>query len=257
LVREKLDDIQHSPAIIAQMEIDLQKRRPELTDREASMRISQGIQEAVVMLESVEPQSEAVDRRAADFARRSFARFRYLQEVSSGRRAEVRSLFELINERYAECRMANLPEDLDLPKLNIPSVGLLSGTDSLFIPRTSRQKGERTPLGDDYYHEDDNDFAMDEMADNINSSLTTIRANHYYRTLEMPEQGLRSDAIELTEDEDILNIVGLLLHGETADAEYLIHSPREDEQEPEVYENGDYHFDEFTIKAKAKTSTSK
>lgn len=251
LVREKLDEIKHSPQIVAQMEIELQKRRPELTDDEASERIARGLQEAVVMLESVEPQSEAVDRRAADFARRSFARFRYLQEVSSGRRSEVRSLFELINERYAECKMANLPDDLDLPKLNIPSVGLLSGTDSLFIPRTSRKKGVRTPLTDDFDYDGDSDFAMDEMADNINSSLTTIRANNYYRTLTIPKKGLRSDKFELNSDEDILDIIGLLLHGETSDAEYFVHSPREEDKEPEVYDNDGYDFDEFTIKAKA------
>mgnify|MGYP000386218357 CR=1 FL=1 len=61
LVRAKLDEIQHSPAVVAQMEIGLQKRRPELTEGEASERIARSIQEAVIMLESVEPQSEAVD----------------------------------------------------------------------------------------------------------------------------------------------------------------------------------------------------
>lgn len=252
LVRAKLDEIQHSPAVVAQMEIELQKRRPELSDGEASDRIARSLQEAVVMLESVEPQAEAVDRRAADFARRSFARFRYLQEVSSGRRSEVRSLFELINERYAECKMANLPDDLDLPNLNIPSVGLLSGTDSLFMPRASRQKGERTPLSEDFDDMADSEFAMDEMADNINSSLTTIRANNYYRTLTIPETGLRSDELKIESEEDILDIIGLLLHGETADSAYFVHSPREDEKEPIVYENEEYDFDEFTIKPKSK-----
>ncbi|MGJ8657936.1 MAG: Wadjet anti-phage system protein JetA family protein [Akkermansiaceae bacterium] len=252
LVREKLNEIQHSPAIVAQMEIELQKRRPELTDSEASYRIAKGLQEAVIMLDSVEPQSEAVDRRAADFARRSFARFRYLQEVSSGRRAEVRSVFELINARYADCKMANLPEDLNLPKLNIPSVGLLSGTDSLFIPRTTRTKGERTPMREDADYDLDSDFALDEMAQNINSSLTTIRANHYYNTLVIPENGLRSDSLTINDDEDILNIIGLLLHGETSESDFNIHSPREQDQEPNTYPVEDYQFDEFTIKPRAK-----
>lgn len=252
LVREKLADIQHSPAVVAQMEIELQKRRPELTDGEASERIAKGLQEAVIMLDSVEPQSEAVDRRAADFARRSFARFRYLQEVSSGRRSEVRSVFEIINERYAECRMANLPDGLDLPKLNIPSVGLLSGTDSLFIPRTSRKKGERTPLTENLDEGVDADFALDEMSDNINSSLTTIRANLFYNKLKMPKKGLRSDKLKLDSEEDILDVIGLLLHGETMDSDYFVHSPREDEKEPDVYPVEEYAFDEFTIKPKSK-----
>ncbi|MFT5633238.1 MAG: hypothetical protein ACI9SQ_000951 [Rubritalea sp.] len=253
LVREKLNEIQHSPAIVAQMEIELQIRRPELTDDEVAYRIAKGLQEAVIMLDSVEPQSEAVDRRAADFARRSFARFRYLQEVSSGRRSEVRSVFELINERYADCKMANLPEDLDLPKLNIPSVGLLSGTDSLFIPRTTRIKGERTPMRDeaDYDLDSDSEFALHEMAQNINSSLTTIRANHYFSTLTIPKKGLRSDSLTINDDEDILNIIGLLLHGETSESDFNIHSPREKDKEPDTYPVEDYAFDEFTIKPKA------
>ncbi len=257
IVREKLNEIQHSPAIVAQMEIELQKRRPELTDSEASYRISKGLQEAVLMLDSVEPQSEAVDRRAADFARRSFARFRYLQEVSSGRRSEVRSVFELINARYADCKMASLPEDLDFPQLNIPSVGLLSGTDSLFIPRTSRSKGKRTPMREEADYDLDSDFALDEMAQNINSSLTTIRANHYYSTLVVPENGLRSDKFTVNTDDDILNIIGLLLHGETSDADYNIHSPREDEKEPEAYPVENYNFDEFTVKPKAFSVVSR
>lgn len=248
LVREKLDEIQNSPTVVAQMEIELQKRRPELTDQEVTERISRNLKEAMVMLESVEPQSEAVDRRAADFARRSFARFRYLQEVSSGRRSEVRSVFELINERYADCKMASLPEDLDLPKLNIPSVGLLSGTDSLFIPRTTRAKGERVPLTEYMDYDADSEFAMDEMADNINSSLTTLRANDYYHSLKVPKKGLRSDKLKIESEEDILDIVGLLLHGDTIEADYVVHSPREDDKEPEVFENEEYDFDEFKIK---------
>ncbi|QQL44460.1 Wadjet anti-phage system protein JetA family protein [Sulfuriroseicoccus oceanibius] len=252
LVREQLDAIRHDPTIVAKMEIELQKRRPELSDDEISLRVARSIQDAVDMLDSVEPQSEAVDRRAADFARRSFARFRYLQEVSSGRRSEMRSLFELINERYAECKLSNLPEDLQLPSLNIPAVGLLSGTDSLFRPRGPRAKGVKTRILEDLDDGVDLDHAVDEMTDNINSSLTTMRANRFYQSLGVPKDGLASQHLEPADDEWLLEVVGLLLHGETTESDYRVHSPREDHNEPETSTTGDYVLDQFTIHPKAR-----
>jgi len=249
LVKQKLSDIAHNPMIVTQMEVELQKRRPEFSDEEVTQRVAKKISDTVAMLDSVEPQSEAVDRRAADFARRSFARFRYLQEVSSGRRSEVRELFETINEQYAECKLANLPESLQLPQLKIPSVGLLSGVDSLSLPRSSRPIGERTPLDDDYDF-DDFGLAVDEMSDNINSSLTTLRANRFYNSLAVPNAGLASKNIETDNEEWLLELAGLLLHGETNDSLYGIATPRENYEEPEQSVKDGYVIDEFTIHPK-------
>jgi len=253
LVKQALANIEHNPMIVSKIEVEMQKRRPELTDEEVALRVSRKLREVSAMINSIEPQSDAVDRRAADFARRSFARFRYLQEVSSGRRSEVRDLFEEINERFNGCRMAALPEALDLPKLKIPSVGLLSGVDSLSIPRPShKSSGERTPLIDDYAF-DDTDFAVDEMSDNINSALTTIRANRFYRTLGVSKKGLKAKDFPIDDEEWLLELAGILLHGDTSDSEYDLSTPREKYKEPKRFEKGDYLIDDFTIKPKSKS----
>ena len=250
LVKQALSSIENNPMIISKMEVEFQKRRPELSDEEAAQRVANKLLEVSAMINSVEPQSEAVDRRAADFARRSFARFRYLQEVSSGRRSEVRELFETVNEQFAECRMAALPEALDLPKLKIPSVGLLSGVDSLSLPRNTRRlPGERSPLMDDY-ELDDADFAVDEMSDNINSSLTTLRANRFYQNLNVSSVGLNAKDFPIDNEEWLLELAGLLLHGDTSESEYILNTPRETFEEPQRHAKADYLIDDFTIKPK-------
>ena len=252
LIKEHVTAIEQNPVIIAKMEVDLQKRRPELSEDEIATRVSDLIRDTISMLESVEPQSEAVDRRAADFARRSFARFRYLQEVSSGRRSEMRTVFDRVNERYAGAKMAHLPDALELPALKIPSVGLLSGLESLFVPRTPRKKYQRQSLADLYDDDilDDHGHAVDEMQENINSSLNTIRANRFYQTLSVPAAGLQSDAIVTDSEEWLLELAGLLLHGDTLESQYSIYSPREDYEEPTRSEKDGYLIDQFSIHPK-------
>ena len=224
------------------------------TEEEIAEHVQIALNNAASMLDSVEPQAEAVDRRAADFARRSFARFRYLQEVSSGRRAEVRELFEHVNERYAECKLNSLPESLELPSLKIPAVSMLAGTDSLFIPRNIRIKGEQQAL-DDFYDDDDSNFALDEMSDNINSSLTTLRANRFFRELNVDVNGLESKDLPTDVDQWLLNTVGLLLHGDTLESEYDITTPRDETAHdllPEPSPVDDMLLDTFTIHPKAR-----
>lgn len=252
MVKQSLLNIENNPMIVSKMEAELAKRRTELGDFEITKLVAEKLRELTAMIDSVEPQSEAVDRRAADFARRSFARFRYLQEVSSGRRSEVRQLFEKVNERFAECRMANLPEQLDLPKLKIPSVGLLSGIDSLSIPNPKIQRNyDRSPLVDDF-DIDDHDFAVDEMQENINSSLTSLRANRFFHSLGVPKDGL--NAADFPTDEAwLLELTGLLLHADTSDSDFDLTTPREEYLEPVRHLKDDYLIDDFTIKAKPKS----
>ena len=254
VAREQLNEIQSNPTVIAKMELQLQKRRPELTYEEVAEEVQVALSNATSMLESVEPQAEAVDRRAADFARRSFARFRYLQEVSSGRRSEVRELFEHVNERYAECKLNNLPEALELPSLKIPAVSMLAGVDSLFKPRNVRVKGEPQAL-DDYYDDDDSIFALEEMSNNINSSLTTLRANRFFQELNVSQDGLASKDLPTDVDQWLLNTVGLLLHGDTLESEYDILTPRDETEHdllPEPDPVDDMLLDNFTIHPKAR-----
>ena len=53
-------------------------------------------------LEPVQPLADEIDRRTAEFARRSLARSRYLQDVVGERRAQVKGVFERVNEAFAD-----------------------------------------------------------------------------------------------------------------------------------------------------------
>lgn len=250
LVKQSLVDIESNPIIVTKMEVELSKRRPDLEEFEVSKVITRKFSELKAMLDSVEPQTDAIDRRAADFARRSFARFRYLQEVSSGRQAELRQVFEIINAQYSGQKMAKLQEIEDFPKLNIPSIKLISGIDSLSLPVNRKQyHTERTPLTETYSKEDQG-TAVDEMQDNINSSLTSLRANHYFHQLNIPQEGLNAKDLPTNNPEWLLELAGLLLHGETSNSKYQIKTPREADKIPQTHPAKNYLIDDFSLSHK-------
>ncbi|WP_018969544.1 Wadjet anti-phage system protein JetA family protein [Rubritalea marina] len=249
LIQNQLESIRRNPQVVAKMELEMQKRRPDLNESEVADYVLQQLEDTQHMLNSVEPQAEAVDRRAAEFARRSFARFRYLQEVSSGRRSEVRELFETINDQYAGCKLNSLPLALQLPDLKIPHVDLLGGMDSLFTPRIQREKGTPNPLSE-YFDEADIDFALDEISENINASLSVMRANSYASTLDIPEQGLASAELPTDHEQWALNTVALLLHSEALDSSYEIKTPRDSSdytEMPDAELVDDRYIDPFTL----------
>ena len=246
LVREALRRIGGDAKVIAKMEAELKVRRPELTDDQVVAHVKNSLDECTFLLRSVEPQVEAVDRRAADFARRSFARFRYLQEVSGGRREELKALFEAINSENEGAKLSDLPKGLELPDLKVPFVGLLGGLDSLYMPRNVRITTERRPVMDELEY-DDWDDALEEMSDNINTSLTVNRANRFYDTLDVPSKGLKSLELAPGDEAWLLELAGLLLHTDTSEAHYSVSSPREDFEEPKTAALGDFAIDEFTI----------
>lgn len=245
-VREAIAAMEESAPVIARMEAELLARRADLDAGAAAQSVRASLVELSELVESIEPQAEAVDRRAADFARRSFARFRYLQEVSGGRRNEVREVFELINEQCRDRKMADLPAELELFDLNLPSISLIAGRESLYLPRESREKTQQTPL-EDYLVEMDGDFAVDEMSDTINSALTVIRANRYYASLPVSDDGLTSADLPTDDEEWLLDVAGLLLHTDVSDRDFHIHSPREKNEEPAAHELADYLVDDFAI----------
>lgn len=250
-VRQNIAAIEANPTVIARMEAEMLTRRPDLTPAAIATSVRQSLAELNDLVENIEPQAEAVDRRAAEFARRSFARFRYLQEVSSGRRNEVRELFEQINDQCRERKLSDLPEELELFDLNLPRVQLLSGRESLYLPRESRVKGVQQPLND-YMVEYDGDFAIDEMSDTINSALTVLRANRFFRSLELGGKPMSSKDFPTDQDEWLLDAAGLLLHTDVSDRDFEVTSPREGDLEPEQNELQDYLVDEFEIAPREK-----
>ena len=95
---EKLSD--HADLRI-KMQSEVMRREPALSTEAANARVQLRLNELDEMLHQVEPLADAIDRRTAEFARRSQARFRYLQETTSENRARVQTFFETLNHHFA------------------------------------------------------------------------------------------------------------------------------------------------------------
>lgn len=249
-----LEQIQADTELRGRMMVELESRFPGRSEEENAEYLRRQIQELFELLDAVEPQAEAVDRRAADFARRSFARFRYLQEVSSGRREEMREFFEAINENHEGARLSDLDGMLRIPDLRLPEVGVLSGLESLAFPREKRESYQPEALVE-LVEEDWQTDALDEISDNITSSLNAFRANRFFESLVLSAGEAAISSAELRPDRErphewMVDLVALLLHAEMNEVVYRLYSSREDGVEPEADELAEYMVERFQISKK-------
>lgn len=224
--RRKLEEIERAGGVLEEMQRELQRRHPDLDPAEAMSRVRNRVHELFELLDAIEPQAETIDRRTAEFARRSFARFRYLQEVTGARREEVQTLFEQINHACAGKRMSDIA--LDLPALLIPEVKLIGGIESLFTPRKRRSAEAAQPIDEDPDSQEAEE-ALLEMEANLRDSLTAIRANKFIEELVFGTDGtLHSSDLPIRTEDEIADVAALLLHAESSDAKYRVSTERDD-----------------------------
>lgn len=246
--RQRLGEIAGDDTVLEKMQRELLRRRPSLSPPEALAEARLKLDQMEYLLASVEPQAEEIDRRTADFARRSFARFRYLQEMSGGMREKVQAVFTAIDEKCAGERFADVEPPVPLPPPAIPEAQLLSG-DSLFTPRLRRSLSEIEPIGDDLT-EDQCDDALREMEANLRDSMNVLRANTFVANL----PGESGERIPLTDvrlltDDDLADVIACLLHASARDASYTVEVPRvlEDSSEATRIRKIGYLIDDFVI----------
>ena len=75
---------------MAEMQTEVLRRNPAMSAETAHAKVRNALDELASLLENVLPKADEIARHMADFTRRSLSRFRYLQEVTSERRGEVR-----------------------------------------------------------------------------------------------------------------------------------------------------------------------
>lgn len=257
--RRRLEEIEHDERTLDTMQREVLRRRITEDPTAAISHVRLRIHELFQLLEAVEPQAERVDQRAADFARRSFARFRYLQEVGSVRREQVQQVFELLNKRFAGSRISEIEPDPALPALQLPEAGLLGGIECLYLPRRRREAGEIDPIADNV-DSDDVEDALLEMEANLRDSLTAIRANRFVETLDF--QGgdrISSGDLSLRTEDDIADLASVLLHAESLDARYRIRSQRDPDDGDEIQSDrkAGYLVERFDLEKKKSPSRAR
>lgn len=248
--RYRFDLLSSDEMLLAKLQSDLLRRDTTLSATEAHNCVRTKLDDLLHLLSSVEPQASEIDDRTAEFARRSFARFRYLQEVTSGYRECVQELFEFIDGHYCGRRLSDLDENLDLPSLLIPEVTLLS-EDSLYTPRLSRTLAEIEPLGEDAT-DSERATALAEIAANIRDSLNVMRANRFVDRLP-GTQGARISSAEMSihNDEDIVDLIACVLHAGSRDAHFTIEVPvSRNGVAPKDHAKAGYLIDSFFLEKK-------
>lgn len=248
--RYRFDLLSSDEVLLDKLHRDLVRRNKNLSGTEAHDQVRAKLDDLLHLLSSVEPQANEIDDRTAEFARRSVARFRYLQEVTSGHCERVQELFEFIDRQCAGRRLSDLDENFELPALLIPEVALLSG-DSLYAPRLSRALAEIEPLSEDATDEEQA-TALAEIAANIRDSLNVMRANRFVDRLPGPP-GTRigSTDMPIHNGEDIADLIACVLHAGTRDARFTIEVPvnKTDTQNGRVVKAG-YVIDTFFLEKK-------
>lgn len=208
---------------LVDMQTEVLRRNPGMSAETARAKVHQSLDELVNLVERILPMADEVDRRTADFTRRSLARFRYLQDVTGERRTEVKALFETANRLLAGKRLSIHAGDLpELPALRLPSVKLPAGRDSLYSPPTRRTPLEQEPF-EDSTSDADRDEGVRGIERSMGDSLSVQRANKFVQSL----PGGKGDRIESRDlsiggESGLTDLISLLLHSESAEARYRL-----------------------------------
>jgi len=251
--RRRVEELEYDAELLGKMQAELLRREPALSPETAMSRVRLRLEELSDLLQSVVPVADAVDRRTAEFTRRSLARFRYLQETTSENRAHVQEFFETLNRHFAGRRVAELGDaGVEFPALRIHHTRLLAGVESLYSPRLRRVAGEIEPL-DDEASEELQDEAMRRLHAAMRDSMTVARANRFVEEL-LPDgkTSIRSENIPLHCEEDLADLIACLLHAHASDARYRVDVARErfDADAAEYDAKLSYRIERFTLTRK-------
>ena len=243
--------------LLERMQAEVQRRNPGLAPGAAMATVRLRLDAVAELLGQVVPQAEAIDRRTAEFLRRSLARSRYLQEVTSENRGRVQLFFEGLNRLFAGQRPAAVDAVLTvaaeqghaLPPLRLLEATLFGGLDSLYTPRLRRSAAEIEPL-DNEASEAEGDHVLGRLNLALRDSLTVSRANRFVAALPS-EWGDRIDSAQLPlrHEDDLADWIACLLHGSSAGAAFRIEVPRAqaDADAAEYVHKLAYRVERFTL----------
>jgi hypothetical protein len=249
-VRRIADRLASDAGALAGMQTEVLRRHPEMDAETARAKVSQTLDELSEMLERVLPMADEIDRRTADFTRRSLARFRYLQDVTGERRTELKGFFEQVNRLAAGKRLAQLSGAMpDFPDLLLPAVKLPAGLDSLLTPPLRRTPVEQDAF-EDTVEEGDRQAGLRDMERALRESLSVQRANAFVKALPGSKgERIESDALPVRGERGLTDLISLLLHAESSEARYRLEVRRvsEEGEAPPVDALEDCRVERFAI----------
>ncbi|MEX1118763.1 MAG: Wadjet anti-phage system protein JetA family protein [Terrimicrobiaceae bacterium] len=217
----------------------------------ATREILRTIEELSLALGDVEPTADRVDTSTSDFARRSRSRIRYIQDVGSSRRQQIKTIFDHVREHLAGVRLSDLDNRLALPPLRIMDAGLV-GMSSLARPRRSGAAAERRqvalPLS-----EDEREESLREMEKNMRNSLRLDRANRFVEQLPLASgESMESDDMPIHTEDDFLDVISCLVFAPAGGAAYRLRTHRETHPKESVIMDpkGEFFVERFAVEKK-------
>lgn len=223
--REAVLKMQSDADLLQRMAAEIQRREEGVEAVTATARALNRLEELAEALDRVVPAAEEVDRRTADFTRKSLARFRYLQEVTGERRAAVQGFFEAINARFAGRRIVDA-EAGDVPGLLLSEAKILGGLESLYPVRLRHALGEVEAL-DDEISADHLDRSRRQLTATLRDSLTVARANRFAGEAFERFGGRVASGELLRCDDDLADLIACLLHAGAREAKFRVDLDRD------------------------------
>jgi len=246
-----VSELERDDAALERLREQYIRSHPEATGAEASAAIRATLEELPAMLGDIEPTADRVDLGASEFARRSRARIRYIQDVGSSRRQQIKTLFDYVRDHLGEGRLSDLDERIALPALRIVDHGLI-GTASLARTRRPAEPGERQSVIE-ALSERDREMSLREMERNIRNALRLDRANKFVERMELqPGEQIRSGELDVPTEDDLLDVISALVFASSGGANYTLETLRDrTPAAPVEYDTkAGFHIERFILEKK-------
>lgn len=202
-------------------------------------------------LGDVEPTADRVDSGTADFARRSRARIRYIQDVGSARRQQVKVIFDFVREKLGSVRLADLGDQIPSVGVRLADPGLV-GMQSLATRRQRPEAAARQPVAPPL-SEAEQEASLLEMEKNIRNSLRLDRANRFIEQLGLePGDVLSSERMPIHTEDDILDVISCLVFAPADGANYRLRLARDQHPGEAVPDDlkGEFKIERFEVEKK-------
>jgi len=229
---ERLREAIQGLAALEQDDLALQKLRDDCLRNErdpvqAMSEVLRTVDELSLALGDVEPTADRVDSSTADFARRSRSRIRYIQDVGSARRQQIKVIFDYVRERLGSVRLSDLESSLTLPPMLLSDVGLV-GMASLARSRRYVPEGQRKPVAFALTDED-RETSLREMEKNLRNALRLDRANKFVERLDLKTGEIASSSsMPVATEDDVLDVISCLVFASSGGANYRLKTCREE-----------------------------